>query len=57
VDTDITISRLRDYFMDRKGDKMKITCNNGKIGWAVLWILGVPLPVLFFFYLMGFGHH
>lgn len=29
----------------------------GKIGWALLWLLGVPLPVLLLFYMVGFGHH
>lgn len=24
----------------------------GKAGWAVLWLLGVPLPVLFVLYLL-----
>lgn len=25
----------------------------GKIGWALLWLLGVPLPVLLLFYLFS----
>lgn len=29
---------------------------DGKVGWALLWLLGVPLPVLLIFYLLG-GHH
>jgi len=24
----------------------------GKIGWALLWLLGVPIPVLFIFFLL-----
>lgn len=24
----------------------------GKVGWAVLWLLGVPLPILFILFLM-----
>lgn len=24
----------------------------GKMGWAILWLLGVPLPVLFVIYLL-----
>lgn len=24
----------------------------GKLGWAVLWLLGVPLPILFILYLL-----
>jgi len=34
---------------------MKITNKKGKLGWAVLWLLGVPLPVLLVFYMIG--HH
>ena len=30
--------------------------NDGKIGWALLWLLGIPLPVLLIFYLLGGGH-
>ena len=29
---------------------------SGKIGWAILWLLGVPLPVLLLFYACS-GHH
>ena len=28
---------------------------HGKIGWAVLWLLGVPLPVLLVIYLLTGG--
>jgi hypothetical protein len=28
---------------------------SGKIGWAILWLLGIPLPVLLVIYL--FVHH
>lgn len=24
----------------------------GKIGWAILWLMGVPLPVLFIIFLL-----
>lgn len=24
----------------------------GKIGWALLWLLGIPLPILFIFFLL-----
>jgi len=24
----------------------------GKLGWAVLWLLGIPIPVLFFLFLI-----
>jgi hypothetical protein len=30
----------------------KLTQNKGKIGWAILWLLGVPLPILFILFLM-----
>ncbi len=25
---------------------------DGKIGWALLWLLGIPLPILFIFFLL-----
>ena len=28
----------------------------GKIGWAVLWLLGIPLPVLLILYLIMGGN-
>jgi hypothetical protein len=30
--------------------------NSGKIGWAILWLLGVPLPILLLFYACS-GQH
>jgi hypothetical protein len=36
--------------------KFTKSCNEGKIGWAILWLLGVPLPVLLIFYLLS-GQH
>ncbi len=36
--------------------KIKQYCNEGKIGWVLLWLLGIPLPVLLIFYLLGGGH-
>jgi hypothetical protein len=32
-------------FRDRKSQE-------GKLGWALLWVMGVPIPVLVFFFLM-----
>ena len=29
--------------------------SSGKIGWALLWLLGIPLPVLLIIYLLR-GH-
>lgn len=42
-------------------DKAKEKIDNlhersGKIGWAVLWLLGVPLPILLVLYLLMGGH-
>lgn len=28
---------------------------SGKVGWALLWLLGIPLPVLLLLYLFGVG--
>ncbi len=30
--------------------------NSGKIGWALLWVLGVPLPILLLVYLLKGCH-
>ncbi len=31
---------------------MKIGSQKGKVGWAILWLIGVPLPVLFVLFLL-----
>lgn len=28
---------------------------NGKVGWAILWLLGVPLPILLVLYFLTGG--
>lgn len=28
---------------------------SGKAGWALLWLLGIPLPVLLLLYILGVG--
>lgn len=33
----------------------RLQCASGKIGWALLWLLGIPLPVLLIIYLIK-GH-
>ncbi len=33
----------------------KITAESGKIGYALLWLLGVPLPILLIIYLLKGG--
>jgi len=30
----------------------KIQNRYGRVGWAVLWLLGVPLPILFLLFVM-----
>lgn len=34
----------------------RLNKRTGKIGWAVLWLLGVPLPILLVLYLLFGGH-
>jgi hypothetical protein len=31
---------------------MRKNGEKGKVGWAILWLLGVPLPVLFVLFLL-----
>lgn len=35
---------------------LKLRKEEGKIGYVLLWLLGIPLPVLLIFYLLS-GHH
>lgn len=30
----------------------RLRCEEGKIGWILLWLLGVPIPVLFALFLL-----
>jgi len=34
----------------------KLRCEQGKLGWAVLWLLGVPIPVLFLLFVLRGCH-
>ncbi len=38
-----------------KYDSRIMSTQSGKIGWALLWLLGIPLPVLLVIYLIR-GH-
>jgi hypothetical protein len=39
--------------MERRGEEMKTLMNEtGKVGWIMLWLLGIPIPVLFILFLM-----
>jgi hypothetical protein len=41
---------------DREGIGMKVLANRkleeGKVGWVLLWLLGVPIPVLLILFLL-----
>ena len=32
--------------------RTKLTDDSGKAGWILLWLLGVPIPVLLLFFLL-----
>lgn len=32
--------------------RQKIESKSGKVGWVVLWLLGVPIPILFLLFLI-----
>jgi hypothetical protein len=36
--------------------KEKVSHASGKIGWAILWLLGVPLPILLILYACTGSH-
>ena len=39
-----------------ENDMLMKSEERGKVGWALLWLLGIPLPVLIVLYLL-IGHH
>jgi len=38
--------------MEQDMERLKRWKQEGKIGYILLWLLGVPIPVLFLFYLL-----
>lgn len=36
----------------KKSSKEILNNANGRIGWVLLWIVGVPIPILLFLYLL-----
>ena len=36
----------------KKNSKEILNNTNGRIGWVLLWLVGVPIPILLFFYLL-----
>ena len=32
--------------------EVKVRAQSGKVGWILLWLLGVPIPVLFVLFLL-----
>lgn len=36
----------------KRGEQARNILESGKIGWAILWLLGVPLPLLLIIYLI-----
>ncbi|HVA49760.1 MAG TPA: CsbD family protein [Pirellulales bacterium] len=42
-----------EHVVDKAKDKLEeLNERTGKVGWAVLWLLGVPLPILVVLYLL-----
>jgi hypothetical protein len=29
-----------------------VPARSGKVGWIILWLIGIPLPILLFFFLI-----
>ncbi|MCO5143824.1 MAG: hypothetical protein M9962_12105 [Oligoflexia bacterium] len=40
-----------DKAREKKSLFSKLSDNQGKIGWALLWLMGVPLPILLVLYI------
>lgn len=38
--------------ISKSADRTREIFESGKIGWAILWLLGVPLPLLLIVYLI-----
>ncbi|MCC5845750.1 MAG: hypothetical protein JJU05_16000 [Verrucomicrobia bacterium] len=36
----------------RRASEVKPPCKAGKIGWALLWLMGIPIPVLLLIFLV-----
>ena len=57
--TDQAVGKVKqkvEHVIDRAKEGVEaINDRSGKIGWAVLWLLGVPLPILLILYLL-MGH-
>lgn len=54
--TDQAVGKIKQT-VDKAVDKTKeglerLNERTGKVGWAVLWLLGVPLPILLVLYLL-----
>lgn len=50
------IKQTAEHAIDKAKDAVdRLSERNGKVGWAVLWLLGVPLPILLILYLL-MGH-
>jgi hypothetical protein len=41
--------------MKTKTDENRKSEPSGKIGWAILWLIGVPLPILIILYVLTGG--
>jgi len=46
----MNMKMVRDLFLGGKLHSRK--SKEGKIGWALLWLMGIPLPLLFIFFLL-----
>jgi uncharacterized protein YjbJ (UPF0337 family) len=57
--TDQTVGKVKqktEQVIDKAKDAVEsLNERSGKVGWAVLWLLGVPLPILLVLYLL-MGH-
>ena len=57
--TDQAVGKVKqkvEHVIDRAKEGVEaINDRSGKVGWAVLWLLGIPLPILLILYLL-MGH-
>lgn len=48
----VELMRVSNQLTEEKSVERSFNPQSGKIGWALLWLLGIPLPVLIVVYLI-----
>lgn len=49
---EVELIRVANHPPEKKSEERSFDRQSGRIGWALLWLLGIPLPVLIVIYLI-----